>query len=120
LVIRQFRGSAELVDDATEQHRLAFARVALDPKDLAIVVVAPTLKLRMAEDPLVGLLEGGPPCLVDGRLDVTWVGLGEVVEAAIPALSILVLGYPRQIWDFRGAGLDSDVPSTYMLNVLGW
>lgn len=75
LGICQFRNRAELVDDATQQHRLAFARVALDPKDLAVVVVAPTLKLRMVEDPLVGLLEGGPPRLIDARLDVAWVSL---------------------------------------------
>ena len=61
---------AEFVDDVTEQHVLAFTRITLNPEDLAIVAVAPTLELSMVEDLVVGFLESSPPCLVDGYLDV--------------------------------------------------
>lgn len=89
--ICKFRGRAELVDDATEQHRLSFAGVTLNPKNLALAAVAPTLELRMAENPFIALFEGRPPCLIDVRLDVARIGYCEVVEAAVPALSVLVL-----------------------------
>lgn len=45
----------------------------------------------MAEDPIIGLLESGPPRLVDGHLDVARIGNCKVVKAAIPTLSVLVL-----------------------------
>jgi hypothetical protein len=45
----------------------------------------------MAEDPFIGLFECRPPCLVDVCLDVARIRHCEVFEAAIPALSVLVL-----------------------------
>lgn len=45
----------------------------------------------MAEDPAIGLLEGGSSRLVDDHFDVVRIGHCEVVEAAIPALFVLVL-----------------------------
>ena len=43
------------------------------------------------EDPVVEFLENGSSRLVDGHFDVMWIGHREIVEAAIPALSVLVL-----------------------------
>jgi hypothetical protein len=41
----------ELLDDAAEQHCLAPAGATLDPKQLALFVVAPMLEIGMVEDP---------------------------------------------------------------------
>jgi hypothetical protein len=67
----------------------------------------------MAEDPVIGLLEGGPPGLVDSRLDVARFGHCKVVKTAIPALSFLVLGLRTLDFGLLSGGLYADVPPTY-------
>jgi hypothetical protein len=46
----------ELVDNATKQHRLAFACIALDPEQARLVVAAPALELRVVENPFIQVL----------------------------------------------------------------
>ncbi len=64
----------QLVDDAAEQHGLALARVALDPEQVALGIVAPLQKLAVAEHPYVRVFE--EPAL--GALDAGFVvpGIG--------------------------------------------
>lgn len=44
---------AYLVNDTTEQHRLAFAESAIDPQHISLFVVTLFVKIRMFKDPLV-------------------------------------------------------------------
>lgn len=53
LYISQLRRGAQFIKDATDKHRLAFARVTFDPEYPALFVVAPLLKVRVFKDPPV-------------------------------------------------------------------
>lgn len=44
-------------------------------------------------NPVVGLLQRDASCLIDARLDLAWVSLCQVVEAAIRAFPVLGLGW---------------------------
>ena len=39
-----------LADDTAEQHRLAFPRIARDPEQSALLVIAPSLEVGVFED----------------------------------------------------------------------
>jgi hypothetical protein len=55
LLVSRPRQGAHFIDDAADQHRLAFAGVAFDPEQPALFVVAPLLEVGMFEDPLIGV-----------------------------------------------------------------
>ena len=50
--------------NAAEQHRLTLARIALDPEQVALVVIVPSLEIFVIEDPAVRVPPAGHPCSV--------------------------------------------------------
>ena len=64
----------QLVNDSVEQHRLAFAGIALDLEQLIMSVVAPFLKIGVFEDPVVRISEEATLILLDTVLILARVG----------------------------------------------
>ena len=70
----------QLINDSTEQHCLAFARIAFDPEQLTLSVVTPSSKIHVVKDPAVGVSKEAPFILLDTVLVVTRVGRLQVPE----------------------------------------
>lgn len=70
----------EIIDDAAHQHRLAFARVALDPEQLAVFTIAPLLEVVVVENPTVRVAQQAALIVFDTGLVIAWVGGAQVGE----------------------------------------
>jgi hypothetical protein len=62
-----------MIDDSAKQHRLAFAGVTPNPKQL-VVSALPLLKLGRAKDPVIRISEETPFCIFNTLLVITWIG----------------------------------------------
>ena len=65
-------GGLQLIDDTAEQHRLAGAGAALDPKQAGVEIVSPLLKGGLLQDPAVRV----PQQAALGVLDALFVEPG--------------------------------------------
>jgi hypothetical protein len=90
----------QLVNDSAEQHRLAFAGIALDPWQTALLVVPPLLEVGVFfEDPVVRVSEEATLILLDAVLVVAGVGRLQVLQTgsvlSIRHASIHLFAAPR-------------------------
>ncbi|KAK8859530.1 hypothetical protein PGQ11_010264 [Apiospora arundinis] len=69
-----------MVDDAAEEHGLTLARVALDPEQSLVRVVAPSAEVGVIKHPDVGVYQQAALGILDGRLIVVRVGDTQVGE----------------------------------------
>ena len=64
----------QLVDDAAEQHGLALARVALDPEQAAVGIVAPLAEIVVVKDPAVRIPQQAALGLFDACFIIAGIG----------------------------------------------
>lgn len=70
----------EMIDDAAQEHGLSLPRVALDPEQLLVPVVAPLTKFRVIEQPDVTVAKQTALGLLDALLIEARVGDAQVGE----------------------------------------
>lgn len=66
------------VDNAREQHGLSLARIALDPEQPTLVIVAPLLIVRVVEDPFVRAFQQAAPGVLDSLFVIAGVSQAQL------------------------------------------
>ncbi|RSL58324.1 hypothetical protein CEP51_014088 [Fusarium floridanum] len=90
----------QFVNDAAQQHRLALARIAFDPEQLALWIVTPSPKFVIIEDPAVRVPKQAALCSFDARLVVSRVGLAQVFQALlVPVVLVSLFLLPCLVLD---------------------
>ena len=64
----------QFVNNAAKQHGLAFARVALDPEQAAVGIVAPSQEVIVGEDPAVRIPQQAALGLFDACFIIAGIG----------------------------------------------
>jgi len=68
----------KFLNDTDQQHCLPLARIASDPEQPALFVVAPSLKIRVIKDPPVCVFQEATLSSFDTRLVVAGIGRAQV------------------------------------------